>query len=148
MSPKSAVEIADQKSRLRAILFAFATVVFIGVQILTHPAFNTAAYTHGWRSYAWAFNAALLLLCLGSGGGVLNPIQIRALINDEVAQLHNRRACTVGFWMSMVTALVTYCIPSMQSFTGHQVAYLVVTIGASSALLTFAWLEYRAHADA
>jgi hypothetical protein len=49
----------------------------------------------------------------------MNPIQIRALINDEVAQMHNRRACTVGFWLSMLAGL-----------------------------LTFAWLEYRAHADA
>jgi hypothetical protein len=148
MPTQSLVEVADRKSRLRAILFAFATLVFLLVQLVTHPAFNNEPYSHGWRMYAWAFNAGLLLLCLGGGGGFMNSAALRALIQDEVARAHNRAACTAGFWVAVVSALVLYSVPAFQSFTGRQVSYVVVTLSAATALLVFSWLEFRAHADA
>jgi protein-S-isoprenylcysteine O-methyltransferase Ste14 len=148
MSPKSLVELADRKSRLRATLFAAATLCFLAVQILTHPPFAGDAYTHGWRMYAWAFNVALLLLCLGGGGGYMNSRALRALIQDEVARRNNRTACTVGFWIAAVASLALYTIPKFQAFTGQQVAWIVVTLSSSAALLSFSWLELRAHSDA
>jgi hypothetical protein len=145
---KSLVEVADKKSRMRAGLFAGATLVFLGVQFLTHPAFANDAYAHGWRFYAWAFNAALLLMCLGGGGGFLHSTKLRALIHDDVAQSHNRTACKAGFWIAMVAALAMYTVPAFKSFTGYQVCYVIVTLGTAVALLTFSWLELRSHADA
>jgi hypothetical protein len=147
MSPRSEIEVADRKSRQRSILFAWATVVFLFVQVITHPAFSGEAYAHGWRRYAWALNAVLLLMLLGGGGGIMNSPRVRALINDDVAKENNRTACKVGFWVAMLCALALYVIPAFQSFTGAQVSYLVVTLGAGAALLTFSWLEYRAHSD-
>jgi len=148
MSPKSVIEVADQKSRLRAILFAVATLVFIAVQFLTHPVFDNEPYAHGWRQYAWLLNIVLLLACLGGGGGIFNPRQLRELINDDVARSNYRAACKIGFWLAMLAGLVLYSVPPFQSLSGRQVSYLVVSIAASAALLVFAWLEYRAHADA
>jgi hypothetical protein len=148
MSPKSLIELADRKSRLRAPLFAAATLVFLFAQILTHPPFAGAQYSHGWRAYAWAFNVALLLLCLGGGGGYLNSRALRALIQDEVARRNNRAACTVGFWVAAILSLALYTIPRFQAFTGQQVAWIVVTLSSSAALLAFSWLEHRAHSDA
>lgn len=148
MPSSSLIEIADRKSRQRAMLFALAAVIFLFVEILTHPAFDNAAYAHGWRAYAWAFNALLLLLCLGGGGGILNSTQIRALIQDDVAISNNRAACTLGFWVAMITGLVLYCLPAFQWFSGRQVCFVVVTLATTSAMLRFSWLEYRAHADA
>ena len=144
----SLIDIADRKSRKRALLFAVATVIFLAVQIVTRPNFTEGEYSHGWRLYAWAFNAALLLLCLGGGGGFMNSKQIRALIHDDVARTNNRIACTAGFWVAMVSALATFVIPGFQGMTGLQVGYIVVTLSASAALLAFSWLEFRAHADA
>ncbi len=148
MSPTSLVELADRKSRLRATLFAAATLVFLGVQILTHPPFAGEAYDHGWRMYAWAFNVALLLACLGGGGGIMNRRELRELIQDDVARTNNRSACTFGFWVAAIVSLALYAIPTFRAFNGHQVAWLVITLSSSSALLAFSWLEFRAHADA
>src|SRR4051812_12930488 len=112
MAAKSVVELADHKSRLRSVLFAVAGGAFLLVQILTHPAFNGEAYSHGPRKYAWAFNAALLLLLMASGGGFMNNVQLRALINDEIAQANNRRACVAGFWVAMLGSLLLYVVPT------------------------------------
>src|SRR5215212_1354931 len=120
MSSKSLVEVADRKSRLRATLFAVATVVFLVVQVITHPVFENEPYSHGWRYYAWAINAVLLLMCLGGGGGFMNRPQLRALIQDEVARENNRTACKVGFWISMLTAVVIYVVPAWQSLCSRQ----------------------------
>lgn len=145
---KSLVEAADRKSRLRAILFGFATLVFLFVQVITHPVFDNEAYSHGWRYYSWAFNVALLLACLGGGGGLMNRPQLRALINDDVARSHYQTACKVGFWIAMVVGLGLYGVPAFTALSGKQVGYLIVTLASAGALLTFSWLEYRAHNDA
>ena len=149
MTNKSMIEIADRKSRQRAILFGAATLIFLGVQVMVRPVVGaTDAYQQGWRAYSWAFNIALLLMCLGGGGGIFNPARLRALINDEVAQLNYRRACSFGFWVSMLTGLSVYVVPALTTLNARETTYLVVTLGASAAMLLFSWLEYRAHADA
>ena len=147
MSQKSEIEVADRKSRQRAILFGWATGVFLFVQVITHPVFGSEPYAQGWRRYAWVLNAVLLLMLLGGGGGIMNPPRLRALINDDVARENNRTACKVGFWVAMLSALVLYIVPGFQTLSGAQVSYLVVTLAAGVALLTFSWLEYRAHSD-
>ena len=148
MTPKSIVEIADVRSRRRALGFAIATLVFVVNQVIARPAFGTAEYDHGWRMYVWALNIALLLLCVGTGGGLLNSTQIRALINDEVSRSNYRTACSLGFWIAMVIGLAIFVVPDFQSFTGKEAVYLVVTPATVVTVLIFCWLEYRAHADA
>ena len=148
MAANSAVEIADRKSRQRAILFAFATLVFLGVQVLVHPMFGNPEYATGWRMYSWTFTIALLLMCLGGGGGWANPKPVRDLINDEVARNNYRTACKQGFWAAMVLGLAIYVVPEARAWTGGQVAYVLVSVPASVAMLAFSWLELRSHADA
>ena len=143
---ESLVEIADRRSRKRAVLFAAATLIFLGVQLVTRPVFG--GDMSGWRLYAWPFNVAILLACLGTGGGLLNSTAIRALINDEVARSNYRTACVAGFWIAMIAGIVLFVVPAFASFSAREAAYLAVTASAASALLTFSWLEYRAHADA
>ena len=148
MSLNSLVEIADRRSRKRAVVFTLATLVFLFVQFLTRPSFGAGPSSHGWRLYAWVVNAALLLLCLSTGGGILGGTRIRALINDEVSQSNYRTACIAGFWVAMVAGLTTYVVPALQSLTGQQVVYIVVALSTSTAMLVFAGMEFRAHADA
>ena len=148
MSRKSLVELADVKSRQRAILFGLAGISFLIIQIVVHPAFASEAYATGWRKYSWVFNEVLLLLCLGGGGGIFNARALRDLINDEVARGNYRISCTLGFWVGMVGALVLYVLPPFQDFTGHQATYVIVTLATVVAFLKFSWLEYRAHAGA
>jgi hypothetical protein len=62
--------------------------------------------------------------------------------------MHNRQACTAAFWVAMIAGLVLAVAPMFRGWTGRQVSYVIVTLGTATALLLFAWLEYRAHADA
>jgi VanZ family protein len=148
MTSKSIVERAHKQSRVRAIFFAVATLYFLGLQFVTRPAFTDSAYAHGWRLYAWALNAVLLLLCLATGGGLLRNTQIRALMNDELSRANYRTSCITGFWVAISTSLVIFVVPALQTLTGHQAGYLVITIATVTAMLTFSWLEYRSLADA
>ena len=148
MSSKSLVEIADRRSRVRARIFAAGTLVFLSVQFITMPGFGSGENNHGWRAYMWMVNAVLLLLCLGTGGGLLTNRKVRALVNDEVSRSNYHRACMLGFWVAMVAGLALYAVPAWQAFTGHQVAYIIVTLTTVVALLKFSWLEHRAHDDA
>ena len=146
MTKESLVELADVKSRQRAILFGFAGLAFLVIQIVVHPVFANEAYTVGWRKYSWVFTEVLLLLCLGGGGGIFNPRALRELIDDEVARSNYRASCTLGFWTAMWCALALYVLPPFQDFTGLQSTYVVVTLSTVVAFLKFSWLEYRAHA--
>ena len=148
MAADSMVELADRKSRLRARLFTVATLIFIGVQVLTHPVFGAGEYSHGWRLYAWLFNIGLLLLCLGGGGGFANSPGLRALIHDDVARANQKTACSLGFWVAMAVAIGLLAVPALRGLTAIQFGYLVISSSASIALLAFAWLESRAHAGA
>lgn len=145
MSSKSVVELADRKSRLRAVLFATAALMFVLVQVITRPSFDPVSST-GWRLYAWAVNAVFLMLCLGTGGFLGNKREVRALMNDELAGLHYQRACTWGFWVALVAGLAVFNVPSLRGLSGQQASYLVVTPSLSIAVLLFSWWEYRSHA--
>jgi hypothetical protein len=147
MSLKSAVDVADRKSRLRAVLFGAATVIFLIVQLITRPAFSTADYAHGWRQYAWALNAVALLICFSFGSGIFNSTQVQALMNDDVARSNYRTASVVAFWLSVLSAILLFIVPSFETLSGKQVSYLITTIATAAALLTFSWLEIKSHKE-
>ena len=146
---RSLIETADRRSRLRAALFMAMTVMFIIVQLLARGPFEklSPGESH-WRPFAWVINAAILLLCLATGGGLLTNPKIRALVNDEVSRTHGRTASIIGFWTAMATGLVLYVIPASGQMTGRQATYVIVAPATAVALLVFSWLETRAHADA
>jgi hypothetical protein len=148
MSSKSLIEAADRKSRLRPILFALATLVYLLVQIITRPGFGIGDYVHGARAYAWVVNAVLLLLCLSGVATRLGTREMRNLVDDDVARMNQRTACAAGFWVTVGWCLTSFIVPALRQMTGPQATYLAVTIGTAAAMLTFSWLEYRAHADA
>jgi hypothetical protein len=150
MQSKSPVEIADRMSRTRALIVAIATFVFLAIQFLTRPFFGTdpESASHLTRQVMWAVNAGVLLLLLGTGGGLLNNRQIRALINDEVSRANYRTSAVTGFWVAMATAFAVYLVPAFESFTARETIYVVVTATVVVSLLLFAYLEHRAHRDA
>jgi hypothetical protein len=148
MQSSTPVEIADRMSRRRAVGVAVAAVVFLGIQFVTRPFFvsgpNSAPTA---KIDMWAVNAIVLLVLLATGGGLLNRRRIQALINDEVSRANYRTSVIAGFWVAMIGAMGLYVVPRFASFTGREVIYLIVTITLGVALLTFSWLEHRAHRD-
>ncbi len=150
MQSRTPVEIADQDSRKRAIVVAAAALVFLAVQLIAHPFFGAGPDTaHRLTPRAmWAINAVVLLLGLATWGGLLNHRGIRALVNDEVSRSNYQTAVVAGYWVAMTAAMGLYLWPSVESFTARTAAYIVVTSSIVVALLTFSYLEYRAHCDA
>jgi ABC-type microcin C transport system permease subunit YejB len=147
MQSESTIEIADRMSRRRAIGVAIATLVFLLVQLVARPFFRMSASPPTTRLDMWAMNAVVLLLLLATGGGLFNRTQLRVLVNDEVSRLHYRSSVVAGFWVAMTVAMVLYLLPAFAALTGREAVYFIVTAGVVVPLLTFSWLELRAHHD-
>jgi hypothetical protein len=148
MKSESPVEIADQFSRKRVTLVTVATLVFLGVQLIAGPFWGATRGTPYISQIGWAINAFVLLLMLAMGSGVLRNRRLRALVDDEVSR-HNRvMGIVAGFWVAMATAMGLYVTTTVRDFTAREALYLVVTPSVGVALLTFCFLEWRAHRDA
>jgi hypothetical protein len=126
-----------------------ATLVFVGVQLVARPVFRSDGYgASGPRAYMWALNAGLLLLLLLPSAGWIWGRRVRELVNDEVSHSNSRSAAGAGFAVAMIVALAVYALAPHLGLSAREAAYLVVTPATTCALLTFAWLESRAHRDA
>ena len=146
---QSPVEIADKVSRKRAFAVAIAAGVFLMIQIVTRPVFNSEPDTaHLSRLIMWALNAAALLLLLYTGGGLMQKREIRALVNDEITRANSRSAVSVGYWIAMSIAMGLYALAGYRDLTAREAIYLIVTPSVGIALIAFSWLELRAHRDA
>ena len=69
-------------------------------------------------------------------------------MNDDVARSNYKTAVVAGYWVAMTVAMSLYVVPSFRSLTAREAVYVVVTSSIVVALLTFSYLEYRAHRDA
>jgi len=138
---KDPVEIADRQSRKRAILLGLCGIAFLVVQAL-------ATRPHQGESALWTFTAALYLLLLATGGGLLTRTKIRALMNDDVTRENHRTAVAAGFWAAMLTALGFYWVPGADQHSAREAIRIVVTLGVVASLLAFSYLELRAHRNA
>jgi hypothetical protein len=149
MGLNTPVEIADQVSRKRAGMVAFAAIAFVLVQVAARPYFvgGGDVASHVQFNY-WAVNAAVLLLCLATGGGLLQSRQLRSLVNDEVARSNYKTAVVTGYWVAMTAAVGLYLWAGFRRVTAREAIYVIVTPSIAVALLVFALLEFRAHRDA
>ncbi len=135
------VERAERASRGRAAVMALAAVVFMINAIIDfgHPAYSLP----GWRGAIWPIIVLAWLLLVASGGGLRASRQLRELMNDELS-LHNRaRAMAVGFYATNIAAVAVYYASWRVPMMAGDMLQLVTGIGISSALLVYAWLEWR-----
>ena len=148
MSSRREVEAADQISRKRPIVIAAAAITFALIHVVFRPFFSgpeTASFFR--REMAWMITAVLLLAGLATGGGILNSTKIRALVNDEVSRNNYRTSVIAGYWVAMAVAMATYLLVGYRALSARDALNIVVSSSIVVALLTFAWLEYRAHRD-
>jgi len=129
-------------------MVAVATLVFLGVQLIAGPFWGARRGTPYIAQIGWAINAVALLLMLAIGSGLLRNRRIRSLVDDEVSR-HNRvMGIVVGYWVAMTAAMGLYLATAFRDLTAREALYLVVTPSVGVALLTFCYLEWRAHRDA
>ncbi len=148
MTSKTTVEIADRMSRKRAVIFAAAAGAFLLIQVITRPVIGGSTRASSAQTEGWAINALVLMLCLATGGGLVNGARLRALINDEVSRSNYKTAVGVGYWVAMALAIGLYGVQGYTNYTGRQAAYVIVTLSISIAIFVFSYLELRAHRDA
>ncbi|HEY6089340.1 MAG TPA: hypothetical protein VD771_06080 [Gemmatimonadaceae bacterium] len=129
-------------------LVTVATLVFLGIQLIAGPFWGAIRGTPYISQIGWAINAFVLLLMLAIGSGLLRNRRIRVLVDDEVSG-HNREIGMVaGFWVAMAMAMGLYVVAGSTTLAAREALYLVVTPSVGVSLLTFAYLEWRAHRDA
>lgn len=126
---------------LQAIGFLIWQTGYLAMQPQDFDALHTANHV---KMAAYAIWTILLLAFLATGGGPFLPRAVRAVLNDEVAIEHRRRAAEMGFWAAMAAGLGGYGVGLFEPLVARQVIHIVLSAGVGAALITFFVLEWRA----
>jgi protein-S-isoprenylcysteine O-methyltransferase Ste14 len=144
-------QLAEKLVRRRARVATAFGILFLASQasslsrphpVLTHP----GPYQLG-HVAAWVIWAAILLIVLATGGGLLRTAGVRQMMNDESTRTHRARALSTGFWASLAATFSLYFLNLYQPVTTADALRLVVTIAVAAALISFGAMERRALRD-
>jgi hypothetical protein len=139
MADSDLIMAAERASRGRAAIMAIAALVLIVNAVIEvgEPPYAVI----GWRSGIWIFLILMWLLILASGGGLNWDRARRKLMNDELSLQNRARALALGFYVTMLAALILYCVSWFQAIEPHDSERLITATGVASALGRYAWLE-------
>lgn len=143
----SDVEHADRLGRQRARMLPFLAIIFLTQQ----ASFFTARIEDPARAVdhvkigAWLVLSVVLLLMLITGGAWIRRRSVRALLDDEVTRANRTAAMRLGFITAMFGGVALYVVTLFEAVGGRDAIHIVMTIGISTALLRFGFLERRAH---
>lgn len=148
MPQVSDVELADRLSRRRSRMLPVLAIVFLAGQAiyLSGPDVPTRDVDQ-LKLSAWLVWAVVLLLLLGTGGGLFRGRKVRALMEDESTSANRLRAYAVGFWSASGTAVGLYVVSMFERVSGREAIHIILTAAVAGALLMFGMLERRAHRD-
>jgi hypothetical protein len=141
MTCEASVEGAERASRTRAAVMAIAAVV-----LLVNAAIQIGDPDYakpGVRSGSWVVVAGLWMFLLANGGGLRLSGRMRALLNDELSLRNRARAVAVGFYTTLAAALAVYLATWRIELVAADSLKLVSAAGLATALLVYAWLEWR-----
>ena len=138
------VEAAERMGRARSRLFFILAMVFFAGQSLYFTSSPLTRDSHA-RVGAWLVLVVLILLLLATGGFLLRGRNVRDLLNDETSRLNRLASQALGFWVTIITALVVYVESIFDPLTLNEGIHIVVTLGVGAALISFAVRERRAH---
>ena len=147
----SPTEEAERLGRRRARMLPVLAIVFVAQQ----ASFFTAEFEaseHLVRTVdhvkvgAWVILSAVLLAALYTGGFWLRPRAVRALMDDEITRAHRASALSLGFLVTILSAIALYFLDMFEPMGSRVAIHLIVTIGIAIALIRFGMLERRVHA--
>ena len=138
------VETAERMGRARSRLFFVLAMVFFAGQSLYFTSSPLTRDSHA-RVGAWLILVVLILLLLATGGFLLRGRNVRDLLNDETSRLNRLASQALGFWVTIITALVVYVESIFDPLTLNEGIHVIVTLGVGAALISFAVRERRAH---
>jgi uncharacterized membrane protein len=142
----SHAEEAERLSRKRARMMPALGVLLVTQQAVFLTTNDTGRLVDGVRATGWLALAAVVLAVLVTGGFWFKSRAVRNLMDDEVTQANRASALTLGFVLTMVTAIALYGVEAFApgAVTTGEALHIIVTIGLFAALLRFAVLERRA----
>jgi hypothetical protein len=138
------VEEAERMGRARSRVFFVLAIVFFAGQSLYFSSSPLTRDSHA-RVGAWLILVILMLMLLATGGFLLRGRKVRDLLNDENSRLNRLTAQAMGFWVTIITALVVYVESMFDPVTLNEGLHIIVTLGVGAALISFAVRERRAH---
>jgi heme/copper-type cytochrome/quinol oxidase subunit 2 len=138
------IEEADRIGRVRSRIFFVLAMVFFAGQSLYFTSSPATRDSHA-RIGAWLILVILILMLLATGGFLLTGRKVRDLLNDETSRSNRLASQALGFWVTIVTALVLYVESIFDPLTFNEGVHILVTLGVGAALISFAVRERRAH---
>lgn len=148
MADESANAKAERLSSKRARALPFLALLFIAQHAIYF--LGTGGGTgdqpiQNMLLISWLAISVTMLVLLTTGGGWIHSRKIRELAIDEATRAHRDAALRIGFTASMITCMVVYLISLSEPLLGREAAHLVMSIGIATALVRFAFLEWRAY---
>jgi hypothetical protein len=138
------VQEAERTGRARARIFFMLTIVFFAGQSLYFSS-SPATRDSPARIGAWLILVILMLLLIATGGFLLRGRKIRDLLNDETFRANRLASQALGFWATIISALVVYVESIFDPVSLNEAMHIIITLGVGAALLSFAVRERRAH---
>jgi hypothetical protein len=96
----------------------------------------------GVRSGSWILVIAAWMFILANGGGLRLRGRMRELLNDELSLRNRARAVAAGFYTMLAAGLAVYAATWETEIVAGDAIKLIMTVGLSTALLVYAWLEW------
>jgi hypothetical protein len=144
----SDIETADRLTRKRARMLPFLAIIFLTQQAAyfadTNPQARMVDHV---KVGAWLVLSVVLLLLLATGGALLRPKAVRALMDDEVTRANRAEAFRIGFLVTMIVGIGLYFLDQVAPMPGRETIHILVTAGIATALIVFGALERRALKD-
>jgi hypothetical protein len=135
------IEGAERAARGRAVIMALAGAILLLNAMLQ---WGDPHYVEpGVRGASWLVLIGLWMFILANGGGLRLRGRLRALLNDELSLRNRRRAVAAGFYMMLAGALALYLATWRVEIVTGDAIKLITATGLSTALLVYAWLEWR-----
>jgi hypothetical protein len=141
MTCDATVENAERASRGRAILMAIAGAILLLNAVLQYG--DPHYVEPGVRGASWIVLIALWMFILANGGGLRLRGRMRELLNDELSLRNRAQAVAAGFYAMLGAAMLVYVASWQMEIVAGDAIKLISGLGLSTALLVYAWLEWR-----
>ena len=138
------VEEAERMGRARSRIFFVLAIVFFAGQSLYFTSSPVTRDSHA-RVGAWLILVVLILMLLATGGFLFRGRKVRDLLNDETFRLNRLASQALGFWVTIIAALVVYVESIFDPLSLNEGLHIIVALGVGAALTNFAVRERRAH---
>ena len=139
-------ETADRLVRRRARMMPVLAAMFIAQQVsyFTGTRMDDGTRLVNYVAIGGWLALSIVLLAGLAGFDWFKSAAVRALTNDESTRANRADAFRLGFWATMVSAILLYVFSLFEPLGVRAAIHLLTTAGIAVALLRFGMLERSA----